>query len=43
MNNLQAALCVKVICSALMSLQFGFVIFCRKEIGVKAACKMLVI
>ena len=29
-------------CAALMCLMFEFIIFCRKEIGAKAACKMLV-
>ena len=34
--------CTKVFCAALMRLQFGFVTFWRKEIGAKAARKMLV-
>jgi hypothetical protein len=32
----------KVLCSASMCLQFGFVIFWRKDFGAKAAQKMLV-
>ncbi len=32
----------KVLCTAIMCLQFGFVIFWRKEFGAKAAHKMLV-
>jgi hypothetical protein len=32
----------KVFCAALMCLQFGFVIFWRKDYGAKAALKMLV-
>ncbi len=32
----------KVFCEAFMCLQFGFVIFCRKDFGAKAAHKMLV-
>ena len=34
--------CTKVLCTAFMSLQFQLVFFCRKEIGTKAAHKMLV-
>jgi len=33
--------CTKVLCAAFLSLQFGFVIFWRKIISAKAACKML--
>ncbi len=33
---------MKVFCAALMCLQFGFVIFWRKDFGAKAAHKMLV-
>ena len=33
---------MKVFCEAFMCLQFGFVIFWQKEIGAKAAHKMLV-
>jgi hypothetical protein len=33
----------KVFCTAFMCLQFGFVIFWQKDIGTKAAHKMLVI
>jgi hypothetical protein len=32
----------KVLCAAFMCLQFGFVIFWRKDFGAKAAHKMLV-
>jgi hypothetical protein len=32
----------KVFCAAFMCLQFGFVIFWRKDFGAKAARKMLV-
>jgi hypothetical protein len=32
---------MKVFCAAFMCLQFGFVIFCRKDFGTKAAHKML--
>jgi hypothetical protein len=32
----------KVFCTAFMCLQFGFVIFCQKDFGTKAAHKMLV-
>jgi hypothetical protein len=32
----------KVVCAPLMYLQFGFVIFWRKDFGAKAAHKMLV-
>jgi hypothetical protein len=32
---------MKVLCQAFMCLQFVFVIFKQKEIGVKADCKML--
>jgi hypothetical protein len=34
--------CTKVFCAAFMYLQFGFVIFWRKDFGAKAADKMLV-
>jgi len=34
--------CTKVFCAALMCLQFGFVIFWRKDFGAKAAHEMLV-
>jgi len=34
--------CTKVFCTAFMFLQFGFVIFWRKDLGAKAAYKMLV-
>jgi len=33
---------MKVFCAAFMCLQFGFVIFCQKDFGAKAAHKMLV-
>ncbi len=33
---------MKVFCAAFMCLQFGFVIFWRKDFGAKAAHKMLV-
>jgi hypothetical protein len=33
---------MKVFCATLMCLQFGFVIFWRKDFGAKAAHKMLV-
>jgi hypothetical protein len=33
---------MKVFCAAFMCLQFGFVIFGRKDFGAKAAHKMLV-
>jgi hypothetical protein len=32
----------KVFCAAFQHLQFGFVIFWKKNIGAKAPCKMLV-
>jgi hypothetical protein len=32
---------IKVFCTAFLKLQFGFVIFWYKNIGAKAACKML--
>jgi len=32
----------KVLCAAFMCLQFGFVIFWQKDLGAKAAHKMLV-
>jgi hypothetical protein len=41
-NILQAAFCTKVFCAAFMCLQFGFVMFWRKDFGAKAAHKMLV-
>ncbi len=34
--------CAKVFCTAFMCLQFGFVMFLRKDFGAKAAHKMLV-
>ena len=34
--------CMKVFWVLIIYIQFGFVIFWRKEIGTKAACKMLV-
>jgi hypothetical protein len=34
--------CTKVFCAAFMCLQFEFVIFWRKDLGTKAAHKMLV-
>jgi len=34
--------CTKVFCTAFLCLQFGFIIFWRKNIGKKAACKRLV-
>jgi len=34
--------CAKVFGTALRCLQFGFVIFWEKDVGAKAACKMLV-
>jgi len=33
--------CTKVVCAAFLYLNFGFVIFGQKNIGTKAACKML--
>jgi hypothetical protein len=33
--------CIKVLCAAFLYLQFDFVIFWRKNIDTKAACKML--
>jgi hypothetical protein len=33
---------MKIFCAAFMCLQFGFVIFWRKDFGAKAAHKMLV-
>jgi len=33
---------MKGFCTAFPLLQFGFVLFCRKNIGAKAACKMLI-
>ncbi len=33
---------MKVLCAAFPYLQFGFEIFCRKNISAKATCKMLV-
>ena len=41
-NILQAAFLYKNVFAAFMCLQLGFVTFCRKEIGAKAAGKMLV-
>jgi hypothetical protein len=35
--------CMKVFCAALMCLQFWFVIFWQKDLGAKAAHKLLVI
>ena len=35
-------LCTKVFCTALLCLQFEFIIFCQKEIGTKAARELLV-
>jgi len=37
-----AYFCMKVFGDAFINLQFGFVIFCRKNIGSKAALKMLI-
>jgi hypothetical protein len=34
--------CMKVFCAAFMCLQFGFLIFWQKDIGAKAAHKMMV-
>jgi len=34
--------CMKVFCAAFLLLQFGCAIFCQKNIGAKAACKMLI-
>ncbi len=34
--------CTKVFCATALCLQFGFVIFWRKDFGTKAAHKMLV-
>ena len=34
--------CTQVSCSAFLCLQFGFVIFCQKEIGAKATGEILV-
>ncbi len=33
---------MKVFCTAFMCLEFGFVIYCQKDFGAKAANKMLV-
>jgi hypothetical protein len=33
--------CMKVFCAAFMCLQFGFEFFWRKDLGAKAALKML--
>ncbi len=41
-NILQAAFCTKVFCAVFTCLQFGFVIFWRKDFGANAAHKMLV-
>ena len=41
-NILQAAFRMKVFYTAIMCLQFGFVIFRQKDFGAKAALKMLV-
>ncbi len=41
-NILQAAFSYKSFFAAFMCLQFGFVIFCQKDFGAKAANKMLV-
>jgi hypothetical protein len=34
--------CAKVLCAAFMCLQFGFVMFLRKDFGAKAVHKMMV-
>jgi len=41
-NILRAAFSYESFCDAFMCLQFGFVIFWRKDFGPKAAHKMLV-
>ena len=41
-NILRAAFCIEVFFEAFMCSQFGFVIFCRKEISAKAARKMFI-
>jgi hypothetical protein len=41
-NILQQLFHTKVLCALFMCLQFGFVIFWPKDIGAKAAHKMLV-
>jgi nucleoside recognition membrane protein YjiH len=41
-NILRAAFRVKAFCAAFMCLQFGFVMFWQKDLGTKAAHKMLV-
>jgi hypothetical protein len=41
-NILLAAFHTKVLCTAFMCLQFGFVIFWQKDFDAKAAHKMLV-
>ena len=40
-NIIQAPFCTKMFCAAFLSLLFGLVIFWQKEIGEKAARKML--
>jgi len=39
---LPAAFCMKVFCKDFLYLRFGFVNFWQKNIGSKAACKILV-
>ncbi len=41
-NILWADFCTKVFCAPFMCLQFGFVIFWRKDLGAKAANNLLV-
>ncbi len=41
-NILLASFCTKMFCVAFLKLQFGFVIFWQKNIGAKAALKILV-
>jgi len=40
-NILARIFCMKVLCTAFLYLQFGFVTFWQKYIGRKSACKML--
>ncbi len=40
-QHFTSAFCMKVLCAAFLLLQFGFVIFWRKNIGAKAACKIV--
>ncbi len=40
-NIILLPFCTKVVCAAFLYLNFGFVFFKQKNIGIKAACKML--